>query len=83
MTTSGLLTNILQCLVTQNSHVAALWVVELCIVVYKNSKRNDVKHSQNQNDNCLNFKPIYLDTSFVLRTALNSPHAYTITFLKW
>lgn len=82
MTISGLLTNILQCLVTQNSHIAALWVVELCIIVYKESKRNDVKH-KNENDNCLNFKPICLDTSLILRTALNSTHAYTITFLKW
>lgn len=83
MTTAGLLTNILQCLVTQNSRIAALWVIELCLVVYKFSKKNDVKHNNKQNDNCVNCKPLYLDTSLVLRTALNSTHEYTVIFLKW
>jgi len=82
MTTAGLLTNILQCLVTQNSRIAALWVVELCLVVYKFSKKNDAKHDSNQHI-CMNCKPLYLDTSLVLRTALNSTHAYTVVFLKW
>jgi len=82
MTNSGLLTNILQCLVIQNSHIAALWVVELCLVVNKNNKKNDIKHSNNQY-NCMNFKPLNLDTNLVLRTALNSTHPFTVIFLKW
>jgi len=78
---SGLLTNVLQCLVTQHSRIAALWVLELCIVAYKSSKKIDMKN--NQNDNCMNCKPLNLDTNLVLRTALQSPHPYTVIFLKW
>ncbi|KAL4150064.1 hypothetical protein QTP88_003905 [Uroleucon formosanum] len=78
---SGLLTNVLQCLVTQHSRIAALWVLELCIVAYKSSKKIDMKN--NQNDNCMNCKPLNLDTNLVLRTTLQSPHPYTIIFLKW
>lgn len=81
LTNSGLLTNVLQCLVTQNSRIAALWVIELCIVVYKNSKKINIKH--NQSDDCMNCKPLHLDTSLVLRTALNTPHTHTVVFLKW
>lgn len=80
MNTSGLLTNILQCLVTQNSYIAALWVVELCIVYYNSKKQ---KNKYIQNDNCINSKNIKLDKSLVLRTALNSTHTYTRIFLKW
>lgn len=79
--TSGLLTKVLQCLVTQNSRIAALWVIELCIVVYKSSKKIDIQH--NLNDYCMNCKPTNLDSCLVLKTALNSPHAQTILFLKW
>ncbi|XP_060879384.1 uncharacterized protein LOC132951605 [Metopolophium dirhodum] len=78
---AGLLTNVLQCLVTQHSRIAALWVLELCIVAYKSSKKIDMKN--NQNDNCMNCKPLNLDTNLVLRTTLQSPHPYTIIFLKW
>ncbi|CAI6367525.1 unnamed protein product [Macrosiphum euphorbiae] len=78
---SGLLTNVLQCLVTQHSRIAALWVVELCIVAYKSSKKIDLKN--NQNDDCMNCKPLNLDSNLVLRTTLQSPHPYTIIFLKW
>ncbi|VVC31397.1 Hypothetical protein CINCED_3A019295 [Cinara cedri] len=80
-TTSGLLTNLLQCLVTQNSRVAALWIIELCIVVFKNSKKIEIKH--NENDNCMTCKTLDLDSNLVLRTALNSPHSHTVVFLKW
>lgn len=78
-TNYGLLTDILQCLVIQNSRTAALWVIELCMVVYQNNKKIKI----NQNDNCMNCKSLNLDTSLVLRTSLNSPHRYTILFLKW
>jgi len=78
---SGLLTNVLQCLVTHHSRISALWVLELCIVVYKSSKK--IKFNNNQNDNCMNCKPIDLDANLVLRTALQSPHLYTNIFLKW
>ncbi|XP_025203994.1 uncharacterized protein LOC112600885 [Melanaphis sacchari] len=78
---SGLLTNVLLCLVTQHSRIAALWVLELCIIAYKSSKKIDL--NDNQNDNCMNCKPLKLDTNLVLRTALQSPHPYTIIFLKW
>lgn len=81
LTSSGLLTNVLQCLVTQNSHIAALWVIELCIVAYKTHRKLNIKH--NQNDDCMNCKPLHLDTSLVLRTALNTPHTHTVIFLKW
>lgn len=81
MTTSGLLTNVLQCLVTQNSRIAALWTVELCIVVHKWRNKIELKHYQD--DNCMNCKPSHLDTSLVLRIALNSPHTHTVVFLKW
>lgn len=80
MNTSGLLTSILQCLVTQNSYIAALWVVELCIVYY-NSKKQKTKYIQS--DNYINVKNINLDTNLVLRTSLNSTHMYTCIFLKW
>lgn len=81
ITTSNLLTKTLQCLVTQNSRIAALWVIELCMVMYKSSKKIDTK--LNQTDNCMNCKPRHLDTNLVLRTALNSPHMFTTVFLKW
>ncbi|KAF0757208.1 Ribosomal biogenesis protein LAS1L [Aphis craccivora] len=77
----GLMTNVLQCLVTQHSRIAALWVLELCIIAYKSSKKIDLKN--NQNNNCMNFKPLNWDTNLVLRTALQSPHPHTIIFLKW
>ncbi|XP_015379520.1 PREDICTED: uncharacterized protein LOC107173474 isoform X2 [Diuraphis noxia] len=78
---SGLLTNVLQCLVTHHSRISALWVLELCIVTYKSSKKIDLKN--NQNDNCMNCKPMNLDANLVLRTALQSPHLFTNIFLKW
>ncbi|XP_026810744.1 uncharacterized protein LOC113552198 [Rhopalosiphum maidis] len=81
LNSSGLLTNVLLCLVTQHSRIAALWVLELCIVAYKSSKKIDLKN--NQNDNCMNCKPLNLDTNLVLRTALQSPHPFTNIFLKW
>lgn len=80
LTTSGLLTNLLQILVTQNSRIAALWVLELCVVVYKISNKNDRKHNEND---CMNYKALNLDTGLILRTALNEPHTFTILFLKW
>lgn len=80
-TTSGLLTNVLQCLVTLNFRVAALWTIELCKVVFKNSKKIEIKH--NDNDNCMNCKTLDFDSNLVLRTALNSPHTHTTVFLKW
>lgn len=81
MTTSGLLTNVLQYLVIQNSRIAALWSVELCIVVYKSGNKIEIKNSQS--DYCMHCKPSHLDASLVLRVALNSPHMHTIVFLKW
>lgn len=75
------MTNLLQCLVTQNSRVAALWIIELCKVVFKNSKKIQIK--PNDNDNCMICKTLDLDPNLVLRTALNSPHTHTIVFLKW
>lgn len=79
-TTIGLLTNVLQCLVTQNSYIAALWVIELCLM-YKINKKIDIKYDQN--DSCMNCKPLHLDTSLILKTALNSTHPYTTIFIKW
>jgi len=81
MTNSGLLTSILKCLVIQQSRIAALWVIELCLVVYKTKRNINIKH--NDNDSCMSCKPLHLDTNLVLRTALNSAHKYTIVFLKW
>lgn len=80
-TTSGLLTNVLQCLVTLNSRVAALWTIELCIVLSKNSKKVEIKH--NDNDICMNCKTLDFDSNLVMKTALNSPHTHTTVFLKW
>lgn len=78
--TIGLLTNVLQCLVTQNSYIAALWVIELCLM-YKINRKTDIKYDQN--DSCMNWKTLHLDTSLVLKTALNSTHPYTTIFIKW
>lgn len=77
----GLLTNVLQCLVTQNSYIAALWVVELCLMYKINKKIDIIKYDQN--DSYMNCEPLHLDTSLVLRTALNSTHPYTNIFIKW
>lgn len=81
LTNSGLLTNVLQCLVIQNSRIAALWVIELCMVIYRNNKK--IKTNRNQNYDCMNCRPLNLDANLVLRIALNSPHSYTVIFLKW
>lgn len=81
MTALGLLTSLLQCLVAQKSRIAALWVVELCLVVHKDNRKIDTKHDQD--NSCMNCKSLHLDTNLVLRTALNSTHKYTPIFLKW
>lgn len=78
--TIGLFTNVLQCLVTQNSYIAALWVIELCLM-HKSNTKIDPKYYQN--DSYINCKPLHLDTGLVLKSALNSTHPYTTIFIKW
>lgn len=78
----GFLTNLLQCLVTNNSHKAALWVVELCSLAFE-IKRNVFCKPKQINGINLPRKLISFDSNLVLRTALNSVHSYTSVFLEW
>lgn len=80
LATTGLLTNLSQVLVTQNCRIAALWVIELCLIFNKSS--NKIRRKPNNND-YMKCKVLHLDTDLVLRTALNAPHAFTMIFLKW
>lgn len=80
LATAGLFTNLFQILVTQNSRIAALWVIELCIIVNKTS--NKITSQPNSND-YMKCKVLNLDTDLVLRTALHTPHTFTMIFLKW
>lgn len=77
---AGLLTNLFLVLVTQNCRIAALWVIELCLIVNKSSNKIRSKPYNNDYIKC---KVLHLDTDIVLRTALNAPHAFTMMFLKW
>lgn len=80
LATTGLITNLLQILVTQNSRIAALWVIEICVIIYNSS--NKIVCKPNNND-CIRCKVLHLDTDLILRTALNAPHVFTMIFLKW
>ncbi|XP_050435781.1 uncharacterized protein LOC126842712 isoform X2 [Adelges cooleyi] len=77
----GLLTNLLQCLVVQESLISALWVVELCTVLFKSSEKRNCNHDQF--DDCFGDKRLTVDASIILKSAVKSPHKYTIVFLKW
>ncbi|XP_050536113.1 uncharacterized protein LOC126902665 [Daktulosphaira vitifoliae] len=80
ISTLGLISNLLQCLVIQESYIAALWIVELCIVIHKNNKKIETNH--NEFDTCLGIMK-NIDTSIVLKIALKMPHKYTSVFLRW